>query len=60
MCIRDRVVASTTGIPVKKIAQEEYQKLKNLEVELHKRVIGQNEAIEAVSKACLLYTSRCV
>ena len=45
------VVASTTGIPVKKIAQDENQKLKNLEVELHKRVIGQNEAIEAVSKA---------
>ena len=45
------VVASTTGIPVRKIAQDENQKLKNLEVELHKRVIGQNEAIEAVSKA---------
>ena len=45
------VIASTTGIPVKKITQNENQKLKNLEIELHKRVIGQNEAVEAVSKA---------
>ena len=45
------VIASTTGIPVKKITQDENKKLKNLEIELHKRVIGQNEAVEAVSKA---------
>ena len=45
------VVASTTGIPVKKITQDENKKLKNLEIELHKRIIGQNEAVEAVSKA---------
>jgi len=45
------VIASTTGVLVKKITQDENKKLKNLEVELHKRVIGQNEAVEAVSKA---------
>ena len=45
------VISSSTGIPVKKITQDENQKLKNLEEELHKRVIGQNEAVEAVSKA---------
>ena len=45
------VVANWTGIPVKKISQDENEKLKNLEEELHKRVIGQNEAVEAVSKA---------
>ena len=45
------VVANWTGIPVKKISQDENERLKNLETELHKRVIGQNEAVEAVSKA---------
>ena len=45
------VIASWTGIPVKKITQDENEKLKNLEKELHQRVIGQNEAVEAVAKA---------
>lgn len=45
------VIASWTGIPAKKITEDENQKLKNLETELHKRVIGQNEAVEAVAKA---------
>mgnify|MGYP002530903288 FL=1 len=45
------VVANWTGIPVKKISQDENERLKNLEIELHKRVIGQNEAVEAVAKA---------
>ena len=45
------VISSWTGIPAKKITEDENEKLKNLEVELHKRVIGQNEAVEAVSKA---------
>ncbi len=45
------VVANWTGIPVKKISQDENERLKNLEQELHKRVIGQNEAVEAVAKA---------
>lgn len=45
------VVANWTGIPVKKISQDENEKLKNLEEELHKRVIGQNEAVTAVAKA---------
>ena len=45
------VIANWTGIPAKKITEDENQKLKNLENELHKRVIGQNEAVEAVAKA---------
>ena len=45
------VVAQWTGIPVSKIAQEESESLLHLEQELHKRVIGQNEAVVAVSKA---------
>ena len=45
------VISSWTRIPVKKLTQDENEKLKNLENELHKRVIGQNEAIEAVAKA---------
>ncbi len=45
------IIANWTGIPAKKITEDENKKLKNLEVELHKRVIGQNEAVEAVAKA---------
>ena len=45
------VIASWTKIPVKKLTQDENEKLKHLEDELHKRVIGQKEAVEAVSKA---------
>lgn len=45
------VVAKWTGIPVTKMLQSEREKLLKLEDELHKRVIGQEEAIEAVSDA---------
>ena len=45
------VVARWTGIPVTKMMQSEREKLLHLEDELHKRVIGQNEAIQAVSDA---------
>ncbi len=45
------VVAKWTGIPVQKMLQGEREKLLKLEEELHKKVIGQNEAIEAVSDA---------
>jgi ATP-dependent Clp protease ATP-binding subunit ClpC len=45
------VVASWTGIPVSKLAQTETAKLLNLEEILHSRVIGQEEAVKAVSKA---------
>ena len=44
-------VAKSTGIPVNKMLQSEKEKLLNLEDELHKRVIGQDEAIEAVADA---------
>jgi ATP-dependent Clp protease ATP-binding subunit ClpB len=44
-------VAKTTGIPVSKMLQSEKEKLLNLEEELHKRVVGQDEAIEAVADA---------
>ncbi len=45
------VIALWTGIPAKKISEDENTRLRNLEESLHKRVIGQNEAVEAVSKA---------
>lgn len=45
------IVSSWTGIPVTKLAEEETQKLLRLEEELHKRVVGQDEAINAVSEA---------
>jgi ATP-dependent Clp protease ATP-binding subunit ClpB len=44
-------VAKATGIPVNKMLQSEKEKLLNLEDELHKRVVGQDEAIEAVADA---------
>ncbi len=44
-------VAKATGIPVSRMLQSEKDKLLNLENELHKRVVGQDEAIEAVSDA---------
>ena len=45
------VVAQWTGIPVAKIADEESQTLLHLEEELHKRVVGQDDAVTAVAKA---------
>jgi ATP-dependent Clp protease ATP-binding subunit ClpC len=45
------VVAMWTGIPVTRIAEEESERLLHMEDDLHKRVIGQQEAIEIVSKA---------
>lgn len=45
------VIASWTGIPAKKITEDENERLKNLEKTLHERVIGQDEAVEAVAKA---------
>ena len=47
----EEVVAQWTKIPVKKIAEKESARLLKLDKELHKRVIGQNEAVEAVTKA---------
>ncbi len=45
------IVSRWTGIPVHKMLQSEREKLLNLETELHKRVVGQDEAISAVSDA---------
>ncbi len=45
------VVSAWTGVPVSKMMQGELDKLKHLEDELHKRVIGQNEAVSAVAAA---------
>ena len=45
------VVAKWTGIPVKRMLESEREKLLRMEVELHKRVVGQNAAIEAVADA---------
>ena len=46
-----KVIENWTKIPVQKITEEETKKLLSLEDNLHKRVIGQNEAVEAVSRA---------
>lgn len=46
-----QIVASWTGIPVKKLAQEESERLLNLEEILHERVIGQEDAVTAVARA---------
>ena len=45
------VISNWTGIPANKITEDENVRLKNLEKNLHERVIGQNEAVEAVAKA---------
>lgn len=45
------VVGMWTGIPVTTIAEEESERLLRMEEELHKRIVGQHEAIEAISKA---------
>ena len=45
------VISSWTNIPVKRLTQDENEKLKNLEQTLHERVIGQDEAVSAVAKA---------
>ena len=45
------IVSTWTGIPVTKLTEEETQKLLKMEEALHKRVIGQGEAVKAVSKA---------
>ena len=46
-----QIVSDWTKIPVQKLAQKESKRLASLEKELHKRVIGQEEAVEAVAKA---------
>ncbi|MFB9377473.1 ATP-dependent Clp protease ATP-binding subunit [Kineococcus gynurae] len=45
------VLATATGIPVVRLTEEESSRLLNMEAELHKRVIGQNDAIKALSQA---------
>ena len=45
------IISGWMGIPVMKLQEEESERLRNLEEVLHKRVIGQNEAVEAVAKA---------
>ena len=53
LCLQDiaNVIENWTKIPVKKITEAETQKLLNLETNLHKRIIGQEEAVSAVSRA---------
>ncbi|KAI5080981.1 hypothetical protein GOP47_0004164 [Adiantum capillus-veneris] len=46
-----RIVAAWTGIPVENLSSEESEKLLRMEAELHRRIIGQDEAIRAVSQA---------
>ncbi len=45
------IVSGWTGIPVKKLAEEETQRLMKLEENLHKRVIGQDQAVTSIAKA---------
>jgi len=45
------IIGSWTGIPVSRLAQEESERLKNMEAILHKRVIGQDDAVSAVARA---------
>ena len=45
------IVASWTGIPVRKLTETDHERLRNLEQEIQKRVIGQDEAVKAVAKA---------
>jgi ATP-dependent Clp protease ATP-binding subunit ClpB len=47
------VISRWTGIPINKLSQTQKEKLLNLENELHKRIIGQNEAVSSVSEAVL-------
>jgi len=46
-----QIVSSWTGIPVSQLTQEESERLLNMEQELHKRIVGQSEAVKAISKA---------
>src|SRR5690606_22154499 len=52
------VVAKWTGVPVTKMLQSEREKLLNLEAELHKRVVGQEDAIVAISYAVFCLRKR--
>ena len=45
------IIAAQTGIPVRKLQEEETERLRNMEEILHKRIIGQEDAVKAVSKA---------
>ena len=45
------IISKWTGIPVQKLNEDDNEKLKHLEENLHKRVIGQDEAVKAISKA---------
>lgn len=45
------IISKWTGIPVSKLVESEAQKLLHLEEELHKRVVGQDEAVTAVAEA---------
>ena len=45
------VIAQSTGIPVNRLTEDENKRLKNLENQLHERVVGQDEAINAIAKA---------
>ena len=45
------IISKWTGIPVQRLTEDDNEKLKHLEEKLHERIIGQNEAVEAVAKA---------
>ena len=47
----EEIISKWTGIPIYKLNEDETEKIKKLEENLHKRIIGQNEAVESVAKA---------
>ena len=47
----EEIISKWTGIPIYKLNEDETKKIKKLEENLHKRIIGQNEAVESVAKA---------
>ena len=49
----ENVISKWTGIPINKITQTETEKLRKLSIELHKRIIGQDEAVEVISKTIM-------
>ena len=46
------IISSKTNIPLTRITESESEKLLHLEEEIHARIVGQNEAVQAVSEAC--------
>ena len=53
------IISSKTNIPLTRITESESEKLLHLEEEIHARIVGQNEAVQAVSEACAAPAPNC-